>query len=72
MKIVCCMHSKTEKITIFADSRQHTKNNMKTLFKNSSVPTYMSPDCEVCETLTNDIICQSGSIEDWVYDENDF
>lgn len=45
---------------------------MTTLFKNPSVPTYTSPDCEACETLTSDIICQSGSIEDWVYDENAF
>lgn len=37
-----------------------------------SASAYIAPECEACEALTSMVICQSGSIEDWVEDENGF
>ena len=36
------------------------------------VRTYQAPDCDACEIIAGTIICQSGLIEDWEYDENGF
>lgn len=33
-------------------------------------PAYSSPACDVCECLGDVIICQSGTIGDWVDDPN--
>lgn len=41
-------------------------------FKHLSTPAYVSPDCEACKALTNVVICQSGDIEDLLYDGEDF
>ncbi len=45
---------------------------MSVIFKKLTAPAYNAPACDACEALTDVIICQSGSIEDWVYDENGF
>ena len=39
---------------------------------NDVVRVYQAPDCVACELLAGAIICQSGGIDDWVYDENGF
>ena len=38
---------------------------------NLDVRVYQAPDCEAVELVSGAIICQSGDIEDWVYDENE-
>ena len=31
---------------------------------------YAAPDCCVCESAVMSVLCGSGYIEDWIYDEN--
>lgn len=33
-------------------------------------PVYVAPDCDACSLLSDVIICQSATTEDWVYDES--
>lgn len=38
--------------------------------QNPTLWVYTAPDCCVCETVSATIICASGNIDDWLYDEN--
>ncbi len=33
---------------------------------------YQAPDCDACECLAGMVICESGDLVDWEYDDNGF